>query len=362
MSPQRSESAERATLSLGSDAAIREVNPLELPEWDRAVAGLPGATFFHGRAWAQVLGEVYGFSPQYLVAESGGATTGVLPLMEVNSWCTGRRGISLPFTDRCPPAAEDPQTRQQLLTAAIALGRGSGWRYCELRGGGEAIGAPPSISYYQHVIPLGPDPQVAWNRFDGSVRQGVRRAEKSGVQIEFSASPEAVRAFYTLHCRTRQRHGLPPPPRRFFDAIQRHILARGHGQVVLARHDGAAIAGAVYFHFGRTALYKFGASDDRFLPLRPNNLVMWRAVEWYAQHGFESVDLGRTSLTNAGLRRFKQSLGSSEHPIDYTRYDYRRGWFVTSPDQTAGLHTLLFRHLPLPLSRWFGALAYKHVA
>lgn len=363
---------------------IGEVNPLASPDWDSVVATLPGATFFHGRAWAAVLHAAYGFAPRYLIARPLGdvtprsrllptgipledATTwshflGVLPLVEVRSWLTGRRGVSLPFTDACAPIATSEEISHRLFRAALERSRSSRWRYCEIRGGRETIGAPASLTFYGHTIDLRPGLHELWARLPSAVCRAVRKAEANGVKVEFTTSPDAAQAFYGLLCRTRRRHGLPPPPRRFFDAVHRHAIDAGSGTIVLARYNNQPVAGAVYFNFGRTALYKFGASNERFLHLRPNNLVMARAIEHYAQLGFETLDLGRTSMTNDGLRQFKRHWNAQEHVIEYVRYDCHRNCFVTSRDSSTGWHSALFRHLPLGLSRLIGALAYRHVA
>jgi len=36
-----------------------------------------------------------------------------------------------------------------------------------------------------------------------------------------------------------------------------------------------SVAGAIFFHSGGQAIYKFGASDETFQHFRGNNLVMW---------------------------------------------------------------------------------------
>jgi len=49
----------------------------------------------------RVLRETYGHVPLYAARFAGGQLEGLLPLMEVSSPFTGRRGVSLPFTDFC---------------------------------------------------------------------------------------------------------------------------------------------------------------------------------------------------------------------------------------------------------------------
>ena len=121
-------------------------------------------------------------------------------------------------------------------------------------------------------------------------------------------------------------------------------------------------AGAVFFHSGKTAVFKFGASDETLQHLRANNLVMWQAIRWHAQRGFTLLDFGRTSLENEGLRRFKLNWGSQERRIDYVRYDCQTGSFVTGRDEALGWHNRLFKILPVAFGRLIGAALYRHAA
>lgn len=337
------------------------VDPLDDPAWDTQVARFPDASFFHRAAWARVLRDTYGFRPAYLTAQDGEDLLGVLPIMEVDSWLTGRRGISLPFTDHCAPLGVDRHIVCELLRAATRLAGERGWKHWEGRGGLRGIGAPASVAFHGHTIDLASPAAVLFARCDSAVRRAVRKAEASPVAITFSRDLPAVQEFHRLLCQTRRRHGLPPQPFRFFANIQRHVL-RAHGCVVLARVAGRAVAGAMFFHAGRSALFKFGASDAAFQHLRPNNLVFWRAIEWHARSGFTSLDLGRTSLDNEGLRQFKLGWGATEHRIEYARFERRSAAFVTAPDRSSGWHSRLFRYFPPSLARLVGALAYKHAA
>ncbi len=347
---------------VGTSVDIQTVDPLACPDWDSAVATLPGATFFHGQAWARVLNDTYGFALSYLVARRGDRFVGVLPLIEIDSWLTGRRGVSLPFTDRCEPLALDEAILGSLFAAAQAAGKSRRWKYCDIRGGRLRLHAEPSVAFYGHTLRLTTDAPALLQHTEGAVRRAIRKAERSGVRVEFSRNIESVRTFHRLLCHTRKRHGLPPQPLRFFENIHRHIIAKDKGCVVLAYHDNKAIAGAVFFEFGKTALFKFGASLEAFQILRANNLLMWQAIEWYAKSGFETLDFGRTSVDNEGLRRFKLSWGAEEQLIEYVRYECSTGHFVSEKDRASGWHTRLFKLLPESLSRVIGAAAYKHVA
>lgn len=346
----------------GTVPAVQTVNPLEDPSWDERMAATPGASFFHGTAWVRVLQDTYGFQPVFLVRRRAEEIEAMLPLMEVDSWLTGRRGIALPFADECAPLGA-ADGLGELFRTALTMAGARGWRYLECRGGRSLLGdAPASTSFWGHRLDLRGGETRLFARTEPAVRRAVRKAEQSGLTLTVSRELPTVRAFYALLCQTRKRHGLPAQPFRFFASIHRHVLARNLGHVVLACHAGSPVAGAVFFHSGGTALYKFGASDDSRQHLRANNLVMWEAIKWHARQGFAGLDFGRTSLGNEGLRRYKLGWGPVERTVDYVRYDLQAGAFVTAQDRAAGWHNRLFRVLPISLSRLAGALLYKHVA
>jgi hypothetical protein len=351
-----------ATSSSSTVSQIRKINPLEMSDWDETVGGMPGAGFFHSQAWARVLHDTYGYKPCYHLLISSGRMRGLLPLMEVDSWLTGRRGVALPFTDEIEPLCDGLPTFHAVFDSAAAFARSQRWKYIEIRGGKKWLpDAPPSTSFFHHSLDLSQGEAPLFSNCENAVRRAIRKAERSGLEVEFSQSMLSMRRFYDLLCLTRRRHGVPPQPFSFFANIQRHVLETGKGWVILAHKGTVPVAGAVFFHFGREVIYKFGASDETQQHLRANNLVMWRAIQHYAHKESSSMSFGRTSLLNKGLRSFKLAWGTSERETEYIRLG-PLGTFQTAADGTKGWHNKLFQSLPAPVSRLAGALLYRHIA
>jgi hypothetical protein len=339
------------------------IDPLRHPAWDSLLAGHSGSSFFHGTAWARVLHEAYGHLPIYFCRFADGQLEELFPIMEVSSPWTGRRGVSLPFTDVCFPLKTEKHDRRALYELAMEHGRRRRWRYLECRGNGpEWQGATPSLVFYGHVIDLEHGQEALFKSFAGATRRSIRKAESKRLQVEFSNSLDSTRIFYALHCRTRRRHGLPPQPLRFFENIARYILAPGNGFVATARLEDKPLAAAVFLQHGRETFYKFGASDYAFQELRPNNFVMWEAIKRCASSGFERLHLGRTSVANEGLRRFKLGFGAREETIEYYKYDFVRQTFVTEVNRTTGWFNRPFGCMPMPLLRCAGEILYPHLS
>jgi hypothetical protein len=344
-------------------ATVLPISPLEHPDWDALVTGHPDFSFFHGSAWAKVLTETYGYAPNYFITKEAGKIRSLLPLMEVDSWLTGRRGIALPFTDDCEPLCLDKNSFQKLFQSAVEFGKTRGWKYLECRGGRKFFGGVPSaLSFYGHSLDLVPGEEKLFAQLEGSVRRAIRKAEKDGVRVEISQGLEAMKIFYLLHCKTRKKHGLPPQPFSFFLNIHNYILSQDLGMVALASHQQTPVAASIYFHLGDRAIYKYGASDEMFQHLRGSNLVMWEAIKWHLRRGTKKLHLGKTSIANEGLRRFKLGWRSEEEKNEYFNYDLRREKFVTGSDSAFGWHNRIFQLLPGFASRMAGNVLYRHWA
>src|SRR5271168_4610376 len=114
---------EHEKIKRSSDPSLPEapvvVDPLEYPGWDSLLAAHPQASIIHGTGWARVLQQTYGHTPVYICRFDGPQLAELLPIMEVSSRWSGRRGVSLPFTDFCPALKAAGQDGGELYQAAM---------------------------------------------------------------------------------------------------------------------------------------------------------------------------------------------------------------------------------------------------
>ena len=339
------------------------VDPTTTSDWDHQVLGHHKANVFHSAAWARVLMKTYNHRPTYLRCYQGNHLIALVPLMELQSLFRPRRGISLPFSDYCDPLLFEPASEGLVFRELCRVSTERNWKYLELRGSGcVPPDGVPAVSFYSHQISLKDGFLGAASSFHPSVGRALRKARRSDqLSVEIDDSESAMRTFFPLLALTRRRHGLPPQPLAFFLHIQREILAKKMGFIVLVRLLGKPIAAMVFFHWGRTALYKFGASDKHFQEHRPNNLAMAAAIQRLTEVGSETLHFGRSSLSNAGLRRFKLTWGATEGALHYYRYSMGTAQWETTLDRTEGVYTKIFKHMPLAFNRVAGRLIYPHL-
>ena len=340
---------------------LQIINPLKFPNWDELLLTTEDYSFFHSSSWAKVLCESYKYKPLYIASIENGTLSLLVPVMEIKSLLTGRRGVSLPFSDHCQPIVQGGNDCQEIIGDIVDYGKSAGWKYIEWRDAENCFkDIKPSSSYIGHTLALKANDQALLSVFRSSTSRNIKKAIKEGVDVGLHYSPESIRAFYRLNNITRKMHGLPPQPFYFFKDVYRHIISQKKGCVVLAFFDKRPVAGAVYFHIGDKAYFKYGASDSNYNHLRPNNLVMWKAIKWYAQNGFKQLSFGRTDPENEGLLQFKHGWGTKEVNINYYKYSLEKDAFVK--DHFRGRTSYgFFQKLPSPLFKRILTLSLQTV-
>jgi len=342
--------------------AVQIIDPISYAGWDDMLLKTPGASFFHSSHWTRVLNQSYGYKPLYFSEIKGNRLITLIPVMEVRSVLTGRRGVSLPFTDYCDLIINGDGSFQEAMDQVIEHGKKARWKSIEMRCG-DALSQDISLSsfYYGHILYLSESEEGLFRKFRKGTKSSANRAIREGVKATVCCSWKAMEEFYRLQCITRKEHGLPPQPFSFFKNIYENIISQHRGIVVLASYNETIIAGAVYFHFNGSAIYKYAASNKAYQKVSANNLIMWEAIKWYSRSEYKSLYFGRTEPENKGLLQFKSGWGAKEYKISYFKYDLKRNSYVKDRSNLRGLHNKVFEKMPIPFLRLTGSLLYKHV-
>jgi len=330
--------------------------------WLAFVRSHADATPFHHPAWMDLMTRTYGYRPFVLtLTDASGEVAAGIPILEIHSWLTGSRFVSLPFTDHCPLLARDPESLA-MFTAGLADWSGSaGGPRIEIRGSMPAVPwMLTAVVGVRHILPLEPDSRQIRARFKPGRSQGIRKALKEGVDVRLTRSRDGVGAFYRLHCLTRRKLGVPVQPERFFERLWETIIQKDLGHVLLAYRSEQPIAGAVLLTWNGQLILKYSASDPSQLRSSPNNLVLWTAIDWGCRNSYRLLDLGRTDLDDWGLRNFKRGWASTELPLQYSYVatdppKHRTGFAMRTASR-------VIRSTPPIVARGVGELLYGHFA
>lgn len=343
---------------------MREVallDPLRDPRWLRFVCSTPGASAFHHPGWLSLVRSTYHYPLAAPCVLEGDQVVAGLPVARVTSRLTGRRLVSLPFSDACGPIVryDDGEARTELLRAVSALRQREGLPL-EVRAAVEDLpGGRVVPRFLQHTLEIPAEPgAIERTVVRSSVRRAIAKARRTGLRAERRIDRDGLEAFYALHLRSRRRQGVPIQPKRFILGLAA-LFAEGLGATVVVREGERPVAAAVFLAFNGVLTYKYGASDERHLAARPNHLLFTEAIEWGRTRGLHTLDLGRTSPDNGGLAAFKRTWGAQERVLAYTWAGEER------EDRGEGgasrVLTAVLRRSPTALTRAAGELLYRHV-
>ena len=346
-----------------------QVNPLTHKGWDDFVLAHPSGNVFHSSGWLKSLQATYGYTP---VAMTTSPCTDRLDsavvLCDIRGWLTGRRLVSLPFSDHCDVLAGSPEHTEHLLRELEHhVADEHRWRYVEVRPQAVTPGNDLSSSAWQpsetfcfHVLSLENSAEEIFRKLHKtSMQQTILRAQREDLQYEEGRSEALLQKFYSLLVRTRRRQGLPPQPLNWF-----RNLASCLGEcftIRIASKDLRPMAGIVTLQFKDTMTYKYGCSDERFNRLGGTPFLLWKAIEQAKALDMKSFDLGRTAMDNQGLITFKDRMGAVRTTMTYLRHSSRPAKTAAKPSWTAALTKDLFSRMPDTALIAVGRLLYKEI-
>jgi CelD/BcsL family acetyltransferase involved in cellulose biosynthesis len=350
-------------LTEASAGKIHKLNPLTDPRWTKLVETDCRTSVFHSVGWLNALQTTYGHEPLVYTTMAPGASlrNGVV-FCRVNSWLTGQRLVSLPFSDHCEPLVDDVDELNELLTPALQELREGKIKYIDIRPLSSSFSdaADGAESYFLHLLDLRPTLDELYKRLHGdSIRRKIQRAEREKLTLEAGSSEQMLADFYKLHVITRQRQQVPSHPLKWF----RNVLAclGADAQIRIARKDGSAIASIFTLTHKQKMVYKYGCSDAHSHNLGGMQFLFWHLIRHSKEHGFVELDFGRSECTNTGLVTFKDRWGTKRQLITYLRYPPRRAGAGQDPSLIMKLGKKVFSHCPQGLLRLAGNLLYPHV-
>ena len=340
---------------------LHRLDPLHDVRWPALVDGHSRGSIFHTRGWLDALHRTYGYEPiVFSRSAAGQPLQDTIVFCDVRSWLTGRRLVSLPFSDHCEPLVDGDALPGMCADLQEEL-RQSRWRYVELRPCVTELDGTAAFTradrFCLHLLDLRGSEASVFARFHRtSTQQMIRRAEREHLGDEAGRGDALLRSFYALLALTRRRHRVPPQPFAWFRNL---ASALGEAMTVrIATASGRPVAGIVTLRHQHTMTFKYAASDAAFHRLGSMQLLLWRAIQEARAAGCTTLDLGRSSLDHSGLRVFKDRWGATRSELTYWRYPRGRAlphWAVRSAQQA-------LRRIPASLMTTAGTYFYKHAA
>ncbi len=345
-----------------------ELDPLRDSRWRAFIEEHPAASVFHSVPWLAALHQTYGYQPVvYTTSPPGTALRNGLVFCKVESWLTGRRLVSLPFSDHCEPLVESVEELKGMLLQLQETRRAGDWKYIEVRPTDSGLspaltmeGFQPSKRYYLHALDLRPAEQEVFQRFHkSSIQQRIRRAERIGMIHKAGRTDELMQEFCKLNLLARRRHQIPPQPEAWF-----HNLMKFMGdalEIHIASYNNTAVASIITLRFKDTVVYKYGGSDQAFHGYGPIPFLLWSAMQRAKSMAAKTFDLGRSDSFNEGLIQFKDRWGGERKVLSYWQYPAPTEKLSENESLRLRVAKQLIGVLPNAMLKVVGRLLYRHI-
>jgi FemAB-related protein (PEP-CTERM system-associated) len=287
-------------------------------DWEQFVAACGDAAGYHAWDWQRVFENAFGHRCIYLIARhpsttlgASGAVAGVLPLVQIKSRLFGNTLTSLPFLNYGGVMAAGPDAGAALVARARSEAAARRCDHVELR---HVAAQFPNLPSKQHKVsmrlPLAPN---MFDALDRKVRNQIRKAEKSGLEVE-RGGLELIPEFYTVFARNMRDLGTPVYARRLFEEVARTFPDRSRLHVI--RLQGEPVAAGFTYRTPHMVQLPWASSIREFNPLCPNVLLYWDAIQYAQSVGAPVFDMGR-STPNEGTFKFKAQWGAAPVPLHW---------------------------------------------
>lgn len=342
---------------------VFEIDPLQDPRWEAFIDKRPDASVFHRGEWLRALKLCYGYKPSVLSSSTPGQPlTNGLVFCRVRTGLSGRRIVSIPFSDHCEPLVDSPEELDHLLHGLTERADQARLKYVEIRPIGSAPHWPGSFAisrrYFLHRLDLQRSEEVLFRSFHKScVQRKIRRSEREALRYEEGLSDLLLHQFYKLLIMTRRRQGLPPQPLKWFRSL---IPCLGPNlKIRVALKGDTPLASILTIADRNRMFYKYGCSDSRYNNLGGTALLFWRTIQEAKAGGMEEFDLGRSDITNVGLVAFKEHWGARRIALNYWRYPAHA--VAAGPEQAIKYVRKFISVVPDRALVMMGNLLYPHI-
>jgi hypothetical protein len=160
----------------------------------------------------------------------------------------------------------------------------------------------------RYIVNLRLSDEAQRKSFQQTWRRQLNKSEKAGLTFEH-ADPARIADFHALYAAMTDR-------KQFSDhsayetvpALMAIDVPALRPELFFVRHEGELVAGALIFKAGDRAVYLYGATNDKALPLRAGYFMHWHVIGWLRDNTRATwYDLGGTDGFQ-GLHQFKKGM------------------------------------------------------
>jgi len=318
------------------------------------------SNFYHSTNWIKAIEESYKIKPFIIGLVDNKKLINVIPFFLIKSNFFGSKLVSLPYGDYGGFLFSNLKV-DWILKKLDDIAKENDVDYVEIREPNIKFGKnlksfEAKFQYHTFVLNLDQPIGDIWKSFDKKVRNSIRKAEKNHVKI-VKGNKKDLEEFYRLYLNTMKKLGSPPHSFEFFDNVFK--FCSKNVKLFFAEHDNKKIAASIFFLYKKKIYYWKNVSNEEYLYLRPNDLILYRMIEWGHRRDYESLDFGRARMHTGGFL-FKKRWGGKMKELNY---HYKLFKDIEIPDPEKEKYKFLgrfWKSLPIFLIKRLGPMVRKN--
>ncbi len=312
------------------------VNEDRREEWDDFAAESPNGHFFQSFEFGEVKSKA-GWKPIRIAVEYDGKIKAAVSILKIKiplfkmSIFYAPRGPVVDFTDRelfrsLLKGIREEAKREKVIFFKIDAGIPATDRNVV-----DILKEAGFIIASRHCDKLGTQPTTVFRinlqksleeiegRFDKTTRRNIRISEKKGVIVKEDNSKEGFNAFLLLLIKMIRHKKIAAYDAKYYRDIWEILYPHRMGRLFLARYNGKIVAGVFVYLFGKKCWLAYGAFDNRYGFVCPNQALHLHVIKWAKEKGCIWYDLRGTGIINPdnaqpgkpfyGLYIFKKGFG-----------------------------------------------------
>jgi hypothetical protein len=167
------------------------------------------------------------------------------------------------------------------------------------------------------VLDLAEGSEALFKDFSQTRRSDIRKAlRENKMEIGPLETMDELKQLHDIHLGWCEFKEIEPDS---FDAFKTAWEQQDYLRILIAKTGDKVIAGSIFrFCDGGLVEYSANCSLPEFQGLRPNDVIVWKAIEWASENNFSYFSMGGSHLF---LRRFGGSIWRSyQYRIDLTLF------------------------------------------
>lgn len=328
--------------------------------WDDFLHKTDNSHAFQQYGWRDIIEEVYGHKPYYLLAEDeSGEISGIMPLFLVTGFLFKKNLISVPYAPHGGMCYRDETVRDLLFHETLSLVDKLNVDNIEIRCVDnnadifDNVNSPLSMftNYSTFVLDLSKGIDHIWTLIGKNTKNRARKGENIGLTYEINpCNNNSIDKFYEIFAVDMKRLGTPVHKKDFFKAIS-HTF-KNDVYISNVKFNGDIICSQLLLAYKDVLISGWSASLAEFRKFSPNNFMDWNNMKYGCMQGYKWLDLGRSPV-NSGNYDYKRRWGGDEIPLSY--YYLEKKGYISNQSKYSQL-SKYWSKIPLPITKIIGPL------